>query len=303
MGEDLHWHGRADVCGAACPLRKVGRGLQYAALQTVERRIGFAMVKAIDGLPRVNGTTPLMTARVFYYKGGPVARQNYYESIGSAAELRRQLIVAQRLPDCREPRVVQDSFALVLEVFESAHTAAGGVLLHPKVGERSLGLHFVVVEEYDEETEQFRFWNSWGTGWGQRGYGEVSFRYVSDFFHEGFVTRYARWGPTPTKLPKMLAAQDVREFRRLWSIENPRSVSILRGPGERTSRIRRYESVSPTTNDPVMCLEVTTGFGLRMGWAFLRHLSDSSSVTEVTELFVWPAFRNLGIERGREYRR
>ena len=32
-----------------------------------------------------------------------------------------------------------------------------------------------------------------------------------------------------------------------------------------------------------------------MGWAFFRHRQDPARVTEVTELYVWPTFRRLGI--------
>jgi GNAT superfamily N-acetyltransferase len=267
------------------------------ALQTLDRKSGFMMVKTIDGIPRANGTTSIMNARVWHYAGGPTARQTHYESIGSAIDLQRQLIIAQRLPDCKEPRVLQDSHILVVEVFKGAHTADRGIIRHPKPGEPSLGLHAVAIEGYDEATETIGFWNSWGSSWGLGGYGEISFQYAEDFYTESFVTRYAGWGPTPAKLQKMFEAVDLREYRRLWSIENPRLTYRIPGPGDRNSKYRRYESVSPTSSGPVTCLEIATGFGLLMGWAFLRHLKKPKPVTQVTELFVWPTFRGLGIAR------
>jgi len=57
-----------------------------------------------------------------------------------------------------------------------------------------------------------------------------------------------------------------------------------------------YQTTSPTTEEPVECLYITNGFGLRLGWMFLRHRVHSApQVTEVVELFVWPTFRRMGI--------
>ena len=297
LGDDLHPHGSAVECESQCPLRRDGRRLQFGVLQSVDRKIGFRMVKAIDGQPRVNGSELVMSARVWNYLGGWVARQNYYEAIGTADELRRQMIISNRLPDSREPRVLQDSYILAVEIFKPARTARDGIFRHPNSGEETLGLHAVAIEDYDETTNMFRFWNSWGSGWGDRGYGQMSLEYANDFFYDAIVKRYARWGPIPNKLPRMLQTTDLKEYRRLWSIENPRLIHRIKGPGSRNSRLRRYESISPSSGQPVVCLEITTGFGLRMGWAFIRLGLPSESVSEINELFVWPNFRGMGIGR------
>ena len=77
-------------------------------------------------------------------------------------------------------------------------------------------------------------------------------------------------------------------------VENP-APAVLRGPGERNSRWRLYETLSPVSGDLVTCIEVTTGFGLRMGWEFLRFSGRPAPTAEITELYVWPTFRRLGI--------
>ena len=126
-----------------------------------------------------------------------------------------------------------------------------------------LTLHAVAVEQFDERTQAFRFWNNWGPHWGEHGYGTMSLQYARDFYHEAFVLRQARWGPTPHKLPALAAAADPGEVRRLWSVQNPRVTGVLRGPGERNSRWVAYQTLSPVTDEPVTCLEGRTGFGLR----------------------------------------
>lgn len=52
---------------------------------------------------------------------------------------------------------------------------------------------------------------------------------------------------------------------------------------------------SPWTGQPVGCVEIANGFGLKMGWAFFRYLPPN--VVEVPELFVWPTFRRMGVGR------
>ena len=48
----------------------------------------------------------------------------------------------------------------------------------------------------------------------------------------------------------------------------------------------------------MICVDIQNGFGLRMGWMFLRHrLEGAGAVMEIPELFVWPTFRRMGIGR------
>jgi hypothetical protein len=297
IGYDLHTHSPSAECSAACLARRAGRRTQYQNLISVmtDSRAGFQMAKAIDGLPRVNATPLLFASRVAYFTGGSYHRQAYYESVGNPEDVSRGLLMMDRLRWIGVPFRALDSYIIAVEIFDSAYTAIRGNITDPKPGERSRGLHAVAVEQFDEITQTFRFWNNWGPGWGERGYGTMSLRYAREFYHEAFVLRHARWGPTKRKLPRLAAATDTREIRRLWSVENPRLVGPLPGPGERNSRWVRYETVSLVMDVPVTCYEIRTGYGLRMGWAFFRHIQHPTPLTEVTELYVWPPFRRMGL--------
>jgi hypothetical protein len=139
------------------------------------------------------------------------------------------------------------------------------------------------VDSFDEASESFRILNTWGSGWGDRGYGYVTLEYLRKFHHETFVTRTARWGPSPYKSERMImAAADPRETRQLWAIENPREIYHTRMKGYRLRSVR-YETLSPTTGDRASCYEITNGFGLPMGWCFLRHRVEGMPLTEITD--------------------
>ena len=68
----------------------------------------------------------------------------------------------------------------VYESFESQTVAKTGTVNMPKKGERSLGGHAVLGVGYDDARERFIVRNSWGEGWGMKGYFTMPYQYVAD---------------------------------------------------------------------------------------------------------------------------
>lgn len=297
LGYDIHTHAPMTPCDEHCLVHRDGRWLQFQSLSACDRRADFRLIKSIDGIPKVNGAYLIFAERFGYFRGGWYGRQTYYESISDPSEVARQVMWNEKLRWAGFPRESLDTHLMVVEWFDSSREARDGVITLPKGEEKSIGLHCVAIESYDSETDSFGFWNSWGSQWGKWGYGSMSIDYVQRYHYETFVLRHARWGPSLAKVDRMSAAQeDMKELRRLWIAENPRFIDLVRGRG-RNVRVIRYESLSPSTSDPVTCFELTTGFGLRMGWTFLRHRQGDSKYTEITELFVWPIYRRMHLGR------
>jgi C1A family cysteine protease len=72
----------------------------------------------------------------------------------------------------------------VIEIFQNAYFPfAGGTLAFPSFGEQSLGLHAVLFVDASNETADrtITFLNSWGTGWGQNGFGRLSKDYFTKY--------------------------------------------------------------------------------------------------------------------------
>jgi C1A family cysteine protease len=46
--------------------------------------------------------------------------------------------------------------------------------------EQLLGGHAILLIGYDDKTKVFKFQNSWGVGWGDKGYGYIPYDYVLD---------------------------------------------------------------------------------------------------------------------------
>jgi len=68
----------------------------------------------------------------------------------------------------------------VYESFESAQVARTGKVPMPQSEERLLGGHAVMAVGYDDAEKRFIVRNSWGTGWGMKGYCTMPFAYLAD---------------------------------------------------------------------------------------------------------------------------
>jgi C1A family cysteine protease len=66
----------------------------------------------------------------------------------------------------------------VYESFESQEVARTGVVPMPASNEQVLGGHAVMVVGYDDSKSRFIIRNSWGDGWGMKGYFTMPYEYL-----------------------------------------------------------------------------------------------------------------------------
>jgi C1A family cysteine protease len=67
----------------------------------------------------------------------------------------------------------------VYSAFESQQVADTGIVTMPSPGDKVVGGHAVVLVGYNDAVDRFRVRNSWGAGWGQNGYFEMPYLYVT----------------------------------------------------------------------------------------------------------------------------
>ena len=97
-----------------------------------------------------------------------------------------QVTVYARLETADEMRAcLADGFPFVFgfsvyESFESAAVARTGVAPMPRRNEKLLGGHAVLAVGYDDARKRFLVRNSWGTGWGMKGYFTLPYDYLGD---------------------------------------------------------------------------------------------------------------------------
>jgi len=68
----------------------------------------------------------------------------------------------------------------VYEGFESPAVAKSGEVNLPAPGEKVLGGHAVLAVGYDDGKQRFTVMNSWGTGWGKKGFFTIPYAYLTD---------------------------------------------------------------------------------------------------------------------------
>ena len=68
----------------------------------------------------------------------------------------------------------------VYESFESVEVSKTGIVPIPKDGENNLGGHAILIVGYDDDKKCFKFRNSWGESWGDKGYGYIPYNYLTN---------------------------------------------------------------------------------------------------------------------------
>ena len=68
---------------------------------------------------------------------------------------------------------------VVYTSMESTIVAQTGNVPMPSDGEQVLGGHAILLCGYDDDKQLFNFQNSWGTSWGDLGFGTIPYAYVS----------------------------------------------------------------------------------------------------------------------------
>lgn len=66
----------------------------------------------------------------------------------------------------------------VYESIRNASVAKSGIVPYPAKHEQQLGGHAIILTGWNDKNRLFQFQNSWGTGWGDSGFGYLPYKYV-----------------------------------------------------------------------------------------------------------------------------
>jgi GNAT superfamily N-acetyltransferase len=157
--------------------------------------------------------------------------------------------------------VITATFEIVLDDWRSA--PATGLIPMPARGVQPSGSHCVTLCGYDDGGKVLKFSNSWGTNWGNIGFGFLPYSYFERYQLEAWALA-ARGAPRPKNSGSCI-------IETTWGIPDYFAQSPLHG----------FEYFDASHNECV-------------GWAFVveRH-----GFADIEEMFVHPHYRGKGYGR------
>lgn len=72
---------------------------------------------------------------------------------------------------------------------EIFYAKTDGIVAYPKDPKTCYGGHAICLIGWNPTTRMFKFKNSWGTGWGQQGYGYLPYNYIKDFCWDAWMMK------------------------------------------------------------------------------------------------------------------
>jgi len=70
---------------------------------------------------------------------------------------------------------------------EMFYAQKDGIVHDPRNPEKMYGGHAICAVGYDDSKQLVKFKNSWGTGWGQNGYGYLSYNYINNYMWDAWT--------------------------------------------------------------------------------------------------------------------
>jgi GNAT superfamily N-acetyltransferase len=162
------------------------------------------------------------------------------------------------IDDCRRLLAARRPVVVSVEIDSSWYECVGGRISRP-TGQTIIASHTVCVVGYDDRLQHLIFQNSWGTTWGDEGFGYMPYEYLDQRLVEGFF---------------ILAIDETAHPR-------PQRAVIVRGWG-----------IADPLGTVFHCAEIIDGARDEMiGWTFAV---ERDGALEVEDLFVRPRWRLLG---------
>ena len=160
--------------------------------------------------------------------------------------------------ECKLALPIHGGVAASFEITEQWIDADNGVIEMPAEGDQIIASHAIQIIGYHDAKTQFTFANSWGTSWGDKGYGYLPYEFFEKWFVEAFIVDGVGEFPSQPKKGIGGIAWETRDF---------------------SGRVFYAREFYDADTDE------------RIGWAFAVQRTDHLGVEE---LYVRPQFRRQG---------
>ncbi|GAA0137290.1 hypothetical protein YSY43_41310 [Paenibacillus sp. YSY-4.3] len=156
----------------------------------------YQKCKEIDGIPEANGTYIRVAMEILYHIG--VCEERYWpyhpaqigrpepgaDENASYYKVKSYCSMGKSLDTMKRSLVVNGPFVIGVTVYDNwRNPEVGKTGKIPMPSGNILGGHALCVVGYDDDTQMFKFKNSWGDRWGDKGFGYLPYQYTEADIH------------------------------------------------------------------------------------------------------------------------
>jgi C1A family cysteine protease len=161
----------------------------YNMTRQMENTLDFDAGALIKDAIKLASTQGVVTEKVWPYKAGELSKKppegidkephffiKGYARLKSADELKKALIAYG-------PAIIG------VTVYQSFMAENDGHIKMPAPTDTIIGGHAICIVGYNDSNQKFKFINSWGRNWGDKGYGYIPSEYVDKFSDDGWLIK------------------------------------------------------------------------------------------------------------------
>jgi C1A family cysteine protease len=127
--------------------------------------------------------------------GLPYQPGKYAERPPAAVEQAQRFRIAEASPvssisDLKRALVQNGPAVAGIALYTSATSgdvSKTGVIPLPKEKEQMVGGHAIVIVGYDDQASRVKFVNSWGSNWGEEGFGYLPYAYIAKYMTDAWT--------------------------------------------------------------------------------------------------------------------
>lgn len=250
-------------------------------------RFLYSMAKTMSGIDGGGGTL-WWTARVSKLYGSAPEELCPSNSSDSEEDFSEKSISVQAFMEAQKRRTsyyrrlysIEDCMlglqhtplSMSFDLFESIANCSDGNIKLPRIGEDQIGSHAVTIYGYSQKEKHFKFQNSWGAGWGNKGLGTLPFEY----FNQGLVSEVWMSG--------------IHAGNPAY---NEESFYIKSKKNKKANVVVLYYRTSTHKGFPIICFDVYLGdSNLIIGCAHIGVINEKE--LELEEFFLLPQYHRQG---------
>ena len=173
---------------------------EYRKLIELSPRFVYSLCKKYDGSPDEEGTYPRMAMKVLLNYG--VCPESFWPYLPhqkdqpkkDAAKIAKKYRIRayarlHAFLEMKRSLVVNGPFLAGVKVFSSwfkKRVQKDGLIPMPKSNEEFMGGHAVCIVGYDDAKGTFKFKNSWGLKWADKGYAYLPYEYLKKYCRDAW---------------------------------------------------------------------------------------------------------------------